>query len=162
VKPSEYIEYFKSLVECESSAERWESWWDAHGVDMAKLVSRGIYLRLTSPMPHTKYMAVFAALEDAGFSYPRPRDYFHPRFYEPGPIPVSWLQKRIALAEFEETFFRPAFLTQAFAIQENFRQDDEIWTFCSSPETWKRWMGRSGFAFVRDGVPYDHLVTTMN
>lgn len=158
--PSEYMEYFRALDEQNPAAERWAVWWEAHGTEMATLVPRGIYLRLTSPPPETKYMAVFAILEAAGFVYPRPKNYCHPRFYEPSPVPGSWLQEKINRTEFEKAWLRPGILANHLvAIRENLRPDDEIWTFCSPATTWEASMGVSGFAFVREGVPYDNVVT---
>src|SRR6185436_14347917 len=128
--PADYIEYFKSLVERDPSAERWEVWWEGHKDEMATLVPRGIYLRLAAPLAEQNYMAVFAALEAGGFYYSRPQHYRHPKLRQPQPVPATSLQKRISLAELETTVFSSEIMVNELpAIMENLRQDDEIWTF---------------------------------
>ena len=80
---ADYLEYFKALAERKMSAERWSVWWGAHGSEMAELVPRSIYLRLTSPLPHQKISAVLAALNAAKVSYILPKTFkIHPKFYE--------------------------------------------------------------------------------
>ena len=39
---------------------------------------------------------------------------------------------------------------------------DELWEFCSSPETWRMYMGRAGIALVRKGKIMASLVTKLN
>ena len=41
-------------------------------------------------------------------------------------------------------------------------EGDELWEFCSPPETWENLYGRAGFAVVRDSVVIDYLVEIEN
>ena len=153
----DYVAYFKSLVERDPSAERWTAWWEAHKNEMATLVPRGIYLRLAAPSSEQHYMAVFAALEAAGFHYQRPKHYRHPKFHDPQPVPAMSLQKQVSLAQLEEASFCPDTReNELAAIRENLKQEDEIWTFYWATAG----TISEGFAFVRDGIPYDHLSTS--
>lgn len=155
---ADYINYFKALVERNPSAERWTVWWEAHKNEMAALVPRGIYLRLTAPAAYQHYMAVFAALEAAGFCYPRPKHYRHPKFHEPQPIPAAFLQDKISFAELEKASLSAETQeNELVAIKENLGEDDEIWTFLWTG----KWGWEKGFAFVRDGVPYDRITTAL-
>jgi hypothetical protein len=159
----DYISYFRSLVENDPAAQHWNDWWAAHGPQMATLVSRGMYLRLTAPASHTKYMAVFSILEEAGYSYPRPFDYVHAKFWEPDPVPIAWLVARTTFEEIEARFHHSRLLGRRFSvIKEIFRPGDEVWTFRSPDRHWAAMMGRQGFAFLRDGIVYAHLITSMN
>lgn len=163
MSPVDYIAYFKSLVEGDPSAQHWNDWWESHGTEMSTLVPRGMYLRLTSPGSDTKYMAVFAILDMAGFSYPRPEHYLHIKFWEPNPIPDAWLQKRTTFSEVEAFFRMPTHWYSHLAIiREIFKPNDEVWTFCSPDTTWTAMMGRQGFAFLRDGKCYEHICTLLN
>src|SRR5205814_685264 len=139
---------------------------EAHKTEMASLIPRGMYLRLTSPMSETKYMAVFAMLDAAGYSYSRPRNYIHPKFWKPNPVPLAWLTKRTTFDEVVG-WVRAVTVSDGWfsdnadefsIILEHFRPSDEVWKFCSPPATWAALMG---FAFVRDGIPYDHLIRVM-
>src|SRR5215831_16845204 len=98
----DYIAYFRSLVERDPAAEHWNDWWNAHGAEMATLIPHGMYLRLTAPLGETKYRAVFAVLEAAGYSYPRPKNYRHAKFWEPNPIPAAWLTEKTTMDELEK------------------------------------------------------------
>ena len=163
MSPVDYIAYFKSLVEGDPSALHWKDWWKAHGAEMPTLVPRGIYLRLASPVSDVNYRAVFAVLEAAGFSYPRPNDYLHIKFWEPNPVPDTWLQKRTTFSEVETYFGTSSRMDRYFAmIRELFKPGDEVWTFCSPDTTWAAMMGRQGFAFTRDGKCYEHICTLLN
>ena len=154
--PVDYIQYFKSLVERDPSAERWDTWWERHQSEMVTLVPRNVYLALTAPSAEQHYRAVFTALEAAGLRYPRPDYYRHPKFRDPQPVPAASLQRKISLAELEQQTFRPEVRdNDLLAVKEYLRPGDEIWTFvCNSP-----CHSLGGFAFVRDGVPYDHIAT---
>jgi hypothetical protein len=40
---------------------------------------------------------------------------------------------------------------------------DELWEFCTAPETWEQLRGRAGYAVVRNGVPTGlRIVTRVN
>jgi hypothetical protein len=41
-------------------------------------------------------------------------------------------------------------------------EGDELWEFCSPPESWQHRAGRTGIALVRDGEIIDSIVTVMN
>lgn len=93
-------------------------------------------------------------------------------------IPTAWLQKKISVAEAEAAYpgvkdDRSARVPDAtkpfgFAHQEwdelkaAMLPGDEIWTFASSPESWRDLAGRAGVALVRNGVPIKVIITAMN
>jgi hypothetical protein len=41
-------------------------------------------------------------------------------------------------------------------------EGDELWEFCSPPESWAHRKGRQGYAIVRRGTIVDALTTTMS
>jgi len=65
---------------------------------------------------------------------------------------------------------RAAMLLQAFgglnakweALKASMQPGDELWTFASSPESWRDLAGREGIALVRNGQIVERLVTMMN
>src|SRR4051812_18807005 len=98
----DYISYFRSLIERDPSAAHWNDWWETHKTEMVKFVSHGMYVRLTSPCTHTKLLAIYAILREAGFDYARTEHYdIHPKFWEPSPLPIAWLQKQISFDDLE-------------------------------------------------------------
>jgi hypothetical protein len=42
------------------------------------------------------------------------------------------------------------------------RPGDELWYFCSPPETWQQLAGWRGYAIIRDGRVVDHYTTRVN
>ena len=91
---------------------------------------------------------------------------------EPRP-PVDWLEEKIRLADLgcetgnagfvndksgDWTPYREAFSRIALRM----RDGDELWTFTSPPETWRRRMGRRGVTLVRQGKAIEHVVLEMN
>jgi len=48
------------------------------------------------------------------------------------------------------------------ALKARMQPGDELWTFASSPESWRDLAGRAGIALVRDGQIVERLVTMMN
>jgi hypothetical protein len=48
------------------------------------------------------------------------------------------------------------------ALKATMRTGDELWSFCSQPDSWGAHAGRSGVALVRDGRVVADLVTMMN
>ena len=65
---------------------------------------------------------------------------------------------------------RAAMLLQVFgglnaeweALKARMQPGDELWTFASSPESWRNLAGRAGIALVRNGQIVERLVTMMN
>lgn len=47
-------------------------------------------------------------------------------------------------------------------LKSSLRDGDQIWSFCSSPESWEHLAGRAGFAIVREGRVVDSIITIMN
>jgi hypothetical protein len=156
--PPEYIDYFRALIEQRPSVERWHIWWEAHKSHVEKLVTRGVYLRLT----YEPVLELFAILEAAGSKYTMTLPYRNPKFHRPDPIPARWLLGKSTMSEVETALNPTRLQGRLAAIKEDLQPGDEVWTFCSPPETWKALMGCQGFAFVRNGVPYDHIVTLCN
>ncbi len=120
--PPDFIEYFRALVERNPTAEPWVSWWEAHKAQVAMLVPPGVYLRLT----YTPHVELYAILEAAGFHYPRPRHYRHPKFHHPHPVPAAWLKKRIDLPELEKKLSSELSENDLTAIREGLQPGDEI------------------------------------
>ena len=93
-------------------------------------------------------------------------------------IPAAWLQKKISVAEAETAYpgvkddrsARVPDATKPFGFRHQEWEDlkaamlpgDEIWTFASSPESWRDLAGRAGVALVRNGVPIKVVTTAMN
>ena len=78
-------------------------------------------------------------------------------------IPQSWLDVRVTVQELEAETSR---LRPQGDRWENFKKqimdEDELWTFCSPPESWQSHAGREGIAIVRGGCVAAHLVMLMN
>ena len=80
------------------------------------------------------------------------KHYRHRRFHVPDPVPAEWLIKKVTLAEVENEL--SALNDHLIAIKEVFQPCDEVWWY-GDP------FGGAGFAFVRNGVPYDSIITIM-
>lgn len=156
--PPDFIAYFKALVEHDPGAEHWTDWWKTHETEIAALLTPGVYLRLQ----HAPYKELYSILEAEGFSYARPKRYWHPKFRVPRAIPAAWLQEKVTLADLEERLSVELRETELAAIKQALKPGDEVWTFHSPQRTWEARMGRAGFAFVRKGDPFDSIVTLMN
>ena len=96
-------------------------------------------------------------------------------------IPKQWLQIRKSPSEFEldqlkqmaDSFKLPfekvaeKFADRPFgsmtakwrSFVSKLGNDDELWYFCSSKESFGKMMGRQGYAIVRSGKIVDYLVT---
>jgi hypothetical protein len=90
----------------------------------------------------------------------------------------EWLQERITVAEAEarhsykhdERAKRYPELKNPFgllnpqweALKGKMCPGDEIWTFSSPTETWRKLIGRGGIALVRDGKVISTIITRMN
>ena len=48
------------------------------------------------------------------------------------------------------------------ALKTRMQPGDELWTFSSSPQSWRDLAGRAGIALVRNGQIVERLVTMMN
>jgi hypothetical protein len=48
------------------------------------------------------------------------------------------------------------------ALKSKMQEGDELWYFCSPPESWQHLAGRAGIAIVRAGQIVDSFVTQMN
>jgi hypothetical protein len=56
-----------------------------------------------------------------------------------------------------------AFLNDKWeALKARMQPGDELWTFASSPQSWRDLAGRAGIALVRNGQIIERLVTMMN
>ena len=47
-------------------------------------------------------------------------------------------------------------------LRDAIAQNDEVWRFSTSPQTWKAKMGRSGFVVLREGKPIAVYIRLMN
>lgn len=81
-------------------------------------------------------------------------------------VPMSWLKDRLTLrqiladnisSEGDRLFGRQN--DEWEDLRRSLREDDEIWSFCSPPESWKESAGLAGMAVVRQGRVVDCLVT---
>jgi hypothetical protein len=89
-------------------------------------------------------------------------------------VPKNWLIKRITVGEAEAAHMvidgRPGlgpvpfgFLNKEWrALLDQMTQDDELWEYSSSSESWKALAGRAGIALVRNGEVVDSILTVMN
>lgn len=48
------------------------------------------------------------------------------------------------------------------ALKAEMKPDDELWTFASPPDSWKKLAGSAGVALVRDGKVIGSIVTLRN
>lgn len=81
----------------------------------------------------------------------------------------SWLTRRIAQGDVAEAFRVgddvPGLDRLPFAVRnllDQMRDGDELWLFCSPPESWAALAGRSGVAVVREGRIISSALTLMN
>jgi hypothetical protein len=86
----------------------------------------------------------------------------------------EWLDKEITMEECEREHLvqderlGPVPIPFGFQHQEWLKfksktlQGDELWKFCSPPDSWKNLFGRSGICIVRNGEIIDSIVTVMN
>lgn len=82
-------------------------------------------------------------------------------------IPESWLRRRLSVEEAEaenmhEGIPFSGLREQWLALKSKHIDGDEIWEFCSSPESWQHHAGRAGIALVRRGIAIACIVTIMN
>jgi hypothetical protein len=74
------------------------------------------------------------------------------------------------LSESDRTGPRAEMMRKPFAglnaewegLKARMQPGDELWTFASSPESWRNLAGRAGIALVRNGQIVERLVTMMN
>lgn len=45
---------------------------------------------------------------------------------------------------------------------DQMQEGDELWEYCSSPDSWRHLAGRAGIDLVRNGKDIDSIVTLMN
>jgi hypothetical protein len=82
-------------------------------------------------------------------------------------VPQSWLRRLVTVeeAESENTHDGVHFgfsNAEWAALKARMVDGDEIWEFCSPPESWEFDAGEAGFALVRQGIGVDRIVTVMN
>lgn len=90
----------------------------------------------------------------------------------------SWLTERVTTEQAEKAFTptpdqlarNPKMLNKPFSadnhrwesLKSRMNAGDELWYFCSPPETWRHLAGRAGVALVRDGKVIETLIVLMN
>lgn len=82
-------------------------------------------------------------------------------------VPKSWLDKEISVAEAEaeSSVDGVPFGGQNEAwrrLKASIQPGDELWTFCSSWESFQAHAGRCGIAVLRNGDAVSVLITVMN
>jgi hypothetical protein len=84
-------------------------------------------------------------------------------------VPRSWLYERLSSQQAGADNTRPEGSVPFGGqndkwerLKASLQTGDEIWAFCSPPESWERCAGGSGVAVVRKGRVVDCLVTMMN
>jgi hypothetical protein len=84
-------------------------------------------------------------------------------------IPRNWLTERLSLQEVEADNTRleggipfGGQHDRWERLKASLKTGDEVWAFCSPPESWEHHAGRTGVAVVREGRVIDCLVTMMN
>ena len=78
-----------------------------------------------------------------------------------------WLQNRVTFAEIDSIYGNSpseAFRRQYREFKAQFQEGDELWYFCTPPESWskKRMAGRAGYMIIRRGEIVASIVTLMN
>ena len=82
-------------------------------------------------------------------------------------LPKHWLQERISVEQAEAEQMSPGVPCGGRnekwqELKAAMRTGDELWTFCSPPDSWSAHAGRSGIAVVRDRRIVGAMVTMMN
>lgn len=158
--PREYLDYFQALIEIRPEAEPFGSWWQVHGEELRTYVSPGRHLRLRMGFAGRELRAILA---EAAYQWREPPSLFDPKFYQPDPIPVSWLSDRIEASEMEASLPDHEYHRDLWRwLLQQMQAGDEVWEFCSPAGSWAAKCGAAGFAFVREGKVYDSVVTLRN
>lgn len=81
-------------------------------------------------------------------------------------VPKEWLRQRTTVAEVEAGF-KPQQLSASWledwkALVATMQPGDELWSYCSPPDSWHQLAGRAGYAVVRQGEVIDVILTMMN
>jgi hypothetical protein len=85
-----------------------------------------------------------------------------------GTIPKEWLGRAVSIADAEEDNTRAGSVPFGHLnadwerLKASMLPGDEIWGFCSPPDSWQHLAGRAGYALVRDGQVIDCIVTMLN
>ncbi len=86
----------------------------------------------------------------------------------------EWLTRKTTAAEVEATVMDPDHPPESYPVPlgpslrewqrlaAQMRPGDELWEFCSPPETWEHLAGRAGLALVRDGAILDTIIMMVN
>jgi hypothetical protein len=74
--------------------------------------------------------------------------------------PIEWLQERLTVADADRMFSRAN--PQWEELKSSMQPDDELWRFCSPPESWQYLAGRAGVALVRNRTIVSAIVTLLN
>ena len=82
-------------------------------------------------------------------------------------VPKSWLQNWVTVEEAEARHSRSGIPfgyqnDKWTALKGKLLEGDELWEFCSSPQSWRDHAGRAGIALVRNGIPIKYFITLMN
>jgi hypothetical protein len=82
-------------------------------------------------------------------------------------VPKEWLDRQISVEQAEAQYMVEGVPFGAQAgewtkLKNSLGADDNLWTYCSSYESFKALAGRCGIAVVHDGKVVRHLVTMMN
>jgi hypothetical protein len=157
--PHDVLEYFRSVLQAEPQAEPWHIWWERHAEELRGVLRPGHHLRL-----RMGYISVIRELlAAAGYTWEEPASRFNPKFHRPELIPSAWLTQQVASTEVEAKLPPDGYLCDLWRwLVSQMEPQDQIWSFSSPPETWRRLMGASGFALVRNGKAYDSVVMLEN
>jgi hypothetical protein len=81
-------------------------------------------------------------------------------------VPKEWLRRKITVADVEARLAQNPpvddWLAEWRALVAAMRPGDELWEYCSSPESWQHLAGRAGYAVVRAGGVVDDILTMLN
>lgn len=128
------------------------------------LAGVGIFLISTALWPVFHYLFLKK-------KFPGPEPELPPR--TPYLIPIEWLTKQTTISETEQ---RNSFAqddscnTIPFGYENEIWSEiksamdpgDEVWEFCSPPQSWEKLCGRAGVCIVRQRQIIDGIVTMMN
>jgi len=74
---------------------------------------------------------------------------------------IQWMKNTISILAAENKY-KFGNSSRWKVLLDEMQDGDELYEFCSPPESWKYLAGREGVALVRDGVVVADIVTSMN
>ena len=159
---SELLAYMKDVLEGRDGLPPFARWLDDNEERLAKLCSRGVFLRLkNNPLPEFQQI-----LGQHGIPFHQSEHAYLPH----GPQDCSWMKSEWlleSLIPYHQSPTRllsvsPVFVDELLHMIQLKQTGDELKRFSSPQETWENKCGREGIALVRDGVVVYAIVLKRN